>query len=139
LGAPTTGHFVLTHLDAEGIRRDLLACKASIESAIQRPVIHFAYCNGYYNDDVITGLQRAGFVSAVTTEDRLNRRGDNPYRIARRVLWEGATTGAVGLSDSLLACQLDDTWSSLGFNASEPGFRAAPARTCVAAPHRKSA
>ncbi len=124
IGAHTTGHCVLSHMDPAAIERDLQACKASIEEATGRTPIHFAYCNGYYNEAVIAALQRTGFVSGVTTEDRLNRLGDDPYRIGRRVLWEGATTGTFGrISPSLLACQLDDAWSALGFNASEPGLR----------------
>jgi peptidoglycan/xylan/chitin deacetylase (PgdA/CDA1 family) len=126
IGAHTTGHFVLTHLDRPAIEAELRACRSAIEKAIRRPVEHFAYCNGYYNDTVIDALRRCGFVSAVTTEDRLNRIGDDPFRIARRVVWEGTARGSAGTSASLLACQLDDTWSAFGFNASEPGFRSEP-------------
>jgi peptidoglycan/xylan/chitin deacetylase (PgdA/CDA1 family) len=124
IGSHTTGHCVLSHLDSTAIEKDLKACKAAIERATKRKVAHFAYCNGYYNDAVIEALRRTGYESAVTTEDRLNHLGDDPYRIARRVLWEGSAMGAFGgPSESLIACQLDDTWSVLGFNASESGRR----------------
>ena len=127
IGSHTMGHSVLTHLTSGEIEADLRTSKAAIESAIGKPVRHFAYCNGYYNDSVIDALKRTGFASAVTTEDRLNRAGEDPFRVARRVLWEGSTLGATETSDSLLACQLDDTWAALGFNASESGHRPGPA------------
>lgn len=122
IGAHTTGHFVLTHLDPDVAELDLRVCRAAIEAETRHRAIHFAYCNGYYSDTLIKSLRRAGFVSAVTTEDRPNRIGDDPYRIARRVLWERSAAG-VGdrTSYSLLACQLDGAWTAAGFNASESG------------------
>lgn len=124
IGAHTIGHSVLTHLGREELDRELGESRATIEREIGAPVRHFAYCNGYYNRVVIDALVRHGYASAVTTEDRLNRLGGDPYRIARRVLWEGSARGIGGRqSPSLLACQLDDAWSALGFDASESGER----------------
>jgi peptidoglycan/xylan/chitin deacetylase (PgdA/CDA1 family) len=124
IGAHTVGHAVVTHLGREDLERELSESRRTIEQRIGMPVRHFAYCNGYYNRLVIDALRRHGYASAVTTEDRLNRLGDDPYRIARRVLWEGSARGASGrLSPSLLACQLDDAWAAIGLDASEPGER----------------
>lgn len=123
IGAHTVGHCVLTHYGRETIEREIAACQDAIEREVRRPVRHFAYCNGYYNDAVVKALRARSFLSGVTTEDRLNRRGDDPFRIARRVLWEGSGRGAFGTSPALVACVLDDAWSALGFDASEPGER----------------
>lgn len=128
IGAHTTSHAVLANVPVELAEQDLIASKAAIERAIESPVKHFAYCNGYYNDDFIDALKRAGYTSAVTTEDRINRIGSDPFRIARRVVWEGTARGSSHTSPNLLACQLDGTWSALGFDASESGRRpSAPA------------
>jgi len=132
IGAHTQGHWVLAHLDESEMERDLRACRETIEREVHRPVRHFAYCNGYYNDALRNALRRTGFASATTTEDRLNREGDDPYRIARRVLWEGSTRGPLGrVSPSLVACQLGDCWRALGFDASEPGRVPEPAGAAV--------
>lgn len=127
IGAHTTSHCVLTHLPGHDVEADLRRSREAIERALGKPVRHFAYCNGYYNETVIAALKRTGYMSAVTTEDRLNRLGDDPFRIGRRVLWEKSAWGTSGqLSRDLLACQLDDAWSTLGFDASESGQRPEP-------------
>lgn len=127
IGAHTIGHRVLPHLSSEEIERELSEAKAAIEREVGTPVRHFAYCNGYYDARVLEALRRTGYASAVTTEDRLNRHGQDPYRIGRRVLWEGSARGPGGRqSSSMLACQLDGTWTSLGFDASESGELVVP-------------
>src|SRR5262249_15906457 len=115
IGAHTVGHSVLTHCPASEIARDVDQCRPTTERESRRPVRHFAYCNGYYNDALVRVLRDRGFASAVTTEDRLNRRGADPFRIGRRVVWEGTTRGAFGgASGPLVACALDDAWTALG-------------------------
>lgn len=126
IGAHTTSHAVLANVPPDVAERDLRESKTAIERAIESPVKHFAYCNGYYNDDFIDALKRVGYSSAVTTEDRINRIGSDPFRIARRVVWEGTAQGLSGTNPNLLACQLDGTWSALGFDASESGRRPCP-------------
>jgi peptidoglycan/xylan/chitin deacetylase (PgdA/CDA1 family) len=129
IGAHTTSHCVLTHLPGHDVEADLRRSREAIENALGKSVRHFAYCNGYYNETVIAALKRTGYMSAVTTEDRLNRLGDDPFRIGRRVLWEKSAWGTSGqLSRDLLACQLDDAWSTLGFDASESGQRPEPSK-----------
>lgn len=123
IGAHTISHAVLTNVSPQEAQADLAASKAAIEQAIQQPVRHFAYCNGYYNADLVEALAQAGYESAVTTEDRLNILGADPFRIARRVVWEGTARGLAGTSTSLLACQLDGAWRVLGRDASESGVR----------------
>jgi peptidoglycan/xylan/chitin deacetylase (PgdA/CDA1 family) len=141
IGAHTTTHCVLTHLDAARVETDLRVSREAVERGTGQSVRHFAYCNGYYNQTVIAALKRTGYLSAVTTEDRMNRLGDDPYRIARRILWERSAAGPLGAtSPSLLACQLDDAGNSLGFDASESGERPEPPAALPAAtPERRLA
>jgi peptidoglycan/xylan/chitin deacetylase (PgdA/CDA1 family) len=122
VGAHTVSHSVLPHLSPADVDHELAGSIASIQGAIGRRPVHFAYCNGYWNARIVAALRRRGFVSAVTTEDRLNRLGDDPMRIGRRVLWENSARGVDGRThQALLACQLDDTWRALGLSSAEPG------------------
>ncbi len=56
----------------------------------------FAYCNGWYSDEVIRVLAAHGFRSAVTTEDLPNRIGGDPFTLKRKVLWENFSIGMLG-------------------------------------------
>jgi hypothetical protein len=78
----------------------------------------FAYCNGWYSDEVIAALVRNGFRSAVTTEDMPNLIGGDPFTLKRKVLWENFSLGVTGeYSPSLTVCQLDDCFGMLGMRS----------------------
>ncbi|MFM2152559.1 MAG: hypothetical protein RL199_994 [Pseudomonadota bacterium] len=122
IGAHTISHCVLPHLSPADVDRELAGSVEALETALGRRPRHFAYCNGYWSPRIMAALRRHGFISGLTTEDRLNRVGGDPMRIARRVLWEKSARGADGRTHpGLLACQLDDLWSALGLSSSEPG------------------
>lgn len=127
-GAHTLGHVVLTHEPLSVVEREVSESKAIIERELGTPVRDFAYCNGWYSDEVIDVLMRNGFRSAVTTEDMANRIGGNPFTLKRKVLWENFSVGVTGsYSPSLTVCQLDDTFDTLGMR--EPVLGRRPQRT----------
>jgi len=127
-GAHTLGHVVLTHEPLDVVEREVRESKAIIERELGTPVRDFAYCNGWYSDDVIDVLMRNGFRSAVTTEDMSNRIGGNPFTLKRKVLWENFSVGVTGgYSPSLTVCQLDDCFGTLGMR--EPVLGRRPQRT----------
>ncbi|ATB34264.1 polysaccharide deacetylase family protein [Melittangium boletus] len=127
-GAHTLGHVVLTHEPLDVVEREVRESKAIIERELGTPVRDFAYCNGWYSDDVIDVLMRNGFRSAVTTEDMSNRIGGNPFTLKRKVLWENFSVGVTGgYSSSLTVCQLDDCFGTLGMR--EPVLGRRPQRT----------
>lgn len=116
-GAHTLGHTVLTLEDPRHAEREIVESKRRIEQELGRPVVDFAYCNGWYSDEVVEILVRNGFRSAVTTEDLLNRIGGDPFTLKRKVLWENFSTGMNGdYSSTLTACHLDDVFGLLGMN-----------------------
>lgn len=116
-GAHTLGHTVLTLEDPESAEREILESKRRLEQELGKPVVDFAYCNGWYSDEVVGLLARNGFRSAVTTEDLLNRIGGDPFTLKRKVLWENFSTGVGGdYSSTLTACQIDDVFGLLGMN-----------------------
>ena len=123
-GAHTAEHTVLTHAKLGAARREIAQCKAVLEKGVQKPVKHFAYCNGYYSAGVAQALRAEGFVSAVTTEDMPNVPGADPFALKRKVLWEASSAGVLGFfSKELIACQFDDTFGMLGVQRPVIGAR----------------
>lgn len=124
MGAHTIDHTVLTLQRPEDAEADLRACKAKLETELSTPIRDFAYCNGWYSEELVKILARVGFRSGVTTEDFANRIGGDPYTLKRKVLWENFSVGMMGdYSESLTVCHLDDTFSALGFHHPVPGKR----------------
>jgi peptidoglycan/xylan/chitin deacetylase (PgdA/CDA1 family) len=114
-GAHTVGHNVLPLEDVDRAEWEIHSSKQHIEQQLGRPCLDFAYCNGWYSDDLIRILAQAGYRSAVTTEDLPNRVSGDPFTLKRKVLWENFSTGFDGsYSSCLTGCQLDDVFTSLG-------------------------
>jgi peptidoglycan/xylan/chitin deacetylase (PgdA/CDA1 family) len=124
LGAHTIGHTVLTLEPEARVNEELRVSKEEIERHTGQRVDHFAYCNGWYSDELIAALVRNGFKSAVTTEDLPNRVGGDPFTLKRKVLWENFSVGASGeYSSALTSCQLDDVFGFLGLTRPVLGKR----------------
>jgi peptidoglycan/xylan/chitin deacetylase (PgdA/CDA1 family) len=95
-GSHSDQHAVLT-LEAEPeVERDLVNSKRLLEARLGRPVRHFAYPNGCYSGAIKRLMARAGFEVAVTTERRINRRGDDLLALGRICLCEESTRGLTG-------------------------------------------
>jgi peptidoglycan/xylan/chitin deacetylase (PgdA/CDA1 family) len=123
-GAHTLGHTVLTLEPTEVVEREILESKRTIEREVGITVRDFAYCNGWYSDEIIRVLSSNGFRSGVTTEDFPNRIGGDPFTLKRKVLWENFSLGLTGdYSSALTGCQLDDCFGVLGMNHPVPGKR----------------
>jgi peptidoglycan/xylan/chitin deacetylase (PgdA/CDA1 family) len=123
-GAHTLSHVVLTHEPLDVVEREVRESKALIEREAGITVRDFAYCNGWYSDDVIEVLKRNGFRSAVTTEDMPNLIGGDFFTLKRKVLWENFSLGVRGeYSPSLTVCQLDDCFGMLGMRSPVLGRR----------------
>ncbi|MBX5483240.1 MAG: polysaccharide deacetylase family protein [Myxococcaceae bacterium] len=115
IGAHTVSHTVLPMEEPERAEWEIVESKATIERELGRPCRDFAYCNGWYSDELIRMLIHAGFRSAVTTEDLPNRIGGDPFTLKRKVLWENFSAGFDGgYSSCVTGCQLDDVFTSLG-------------------------
>ncbi|WP_044191667.1 polysaccharide deacetylase family protein [Hyalangium minutum] len=123
-GAHTLGHTVLTMEPAEQMEREIIESKQAIERELGTPVRDFAYCNGWYSEEVIRLLKQHGFRSGVTTEDLPNRVGGDPFTLKRKVLWENFSIGMLGdYSEALTGCQLDDCFAMLGVSRPVTGRR----------------
>jgi peptidoglycan/xylan/chitin deacetylase (PgdA/CDA1 family) len=124
MGAHTVDHTVLTLQTPAAAEADLRECKTVLEQQLGTEVRDFAYCNGWYSDELVGILAKLGFRSGVTTEDFMNVVGGDPYALKRKVLWENFSIGTLGdYSSALTVCQLDDTFGMLGFHHPVPGKR----------------
>lgn len=123
-GGHTRGHTVLTLEPQAVVEQEVAESKRIIERETGRPVVDFAYCNGWYSEELIRVLKAHGFRSGVTTEDYPNVIGGDPFTLKRKVLWENFSVGLLGeRSASLTSCQLDDCFGLLGMSHPVPGRR----------------
>jgi peptidoglycan/xylan/chitin deacetylase (PgdA/CDA1 family) len=137
VGAHTINHAVLTLADPAAAEREIVGSKLAIEKEVRQPVRDFAYPNGWYSDAVIAALIKAGFRSAVTTEDLVNRIGGDPFALKRKVLWENFSIGMTGeYSASLTRCHMDDVFGVLRVNRPVSGRRSGPNRIAMDAANR---
>jgi peptidoglycan/xylan/chitin deacetylase (PgdA/CDA1 family) len=70
LGAHTHRHYVLSRIDRELQRSEIMVSKKKVESLTSKPCRSFAYPNGRpedFNDDTLAILEDCGFDFAVTT------------------------------------------------------------------------
>ncbi len=95
-GAHTHNHVVLPLEDEAAAGREIRRSKELLEEHLGRPVRHFAYPTGRYNTAIRNELAREGFELAVTTERRVNRRGNDMLTLGRICLCEESTRGISG-------------------------------------------
>jgi peptidoglycan/xylan/chitin deacetylase (PgdA/CDA1 family) len=127
IGAHTVDHFVMSQLRDEELERQIRESRDELERRLGHPVHHFAYPFGREEHaDVreFTAVERAGFVSAVTTRPAHWRGRPSLFALPRL---------AVDYSDTLEAFR----WKLSGFAAAlqrRAGARVRPARPSLAPP-----
>jgi peptidoglycan/xylan/chitin deacetylase (PgdA/CDA1 family) len=122
IGAHTIDHTVLTYESPERAAEQLWRPKADLESITGRPCRFFAWCNGYHSPPLVRALEQHGYRAAVTTCDHPNRRGEDRFRLGRKVLWEGHARGALGRwSPAISAANLHDLFGALGLTRPTDG------------------
>lgn len=87
IGAHTVSHNSLPVLNDEEVRKELSDGKKKIEEKIKKPVKHFAYPYGNW-DNRVARLTMEQYNTAVTTIHDLVRKGDTLDRLNRNVLLE---------------------------------------------------
>ncbi len=128
VGGHTVDHVALANVTLSRARAEIRGCREEIASRLSEPPRHFAYPNGAYTPRVREAVARAGFTSAVTTEDVENRRGGDLFALKRKTIWENSTLGARCYSEALAACNLDGVFGALGWQRAAKGER--PDRPC---------
>lgn len=116
IGAHTVDHACLPNESPQEVERQLQRSKEKFREEVGIEVVDFAYPNGWYSRGAIRALIRNGYRSAVTTEDRPNRLGEDPYTLKRKCVWEYTSRGIAGFSAAVNACNFDDTLGQLGLS-----------------------
>jgi peptidoglycan/xylan/chitin deacetylase (PgdA/CDA1 family) len=82
VGSHTTNHAILTGLAPEALPAEIDESRRQLEARLGRPVTHFCYPNGLHDDRAVERV-RGAFTAAVTTEGRVVRATDDPWRLPR--------------------------------------------------------
>jgi peptidoglycan/xylan/chitin deacetylase (PgdA/CDA1 family) len=69
--------------DVTGIRQEIEDNRKSLSAVTTKPLKHFCYPSGVWNDAAFPALRQLGIASAVTTEQGLNFGGTSPLRLRR--------------------------------------------------------
>lgn len=96
IGAHTQTHRLITGLDEDAGRREVIGCKASLERRLKRPCHQFAYPNGNQSEKTRHLLAEAGFTQAFTMERNAWTPDCDPLAIPRVNVAEGDVTGLGG-------------------------------------------
>jgi peptidoglycan/xylan/chitin deacetylase (PgdA/CDA1 family) len=82
-GAHTRTHRSLLDLADETMAEEVESSRKELEHALGNPVDTFAYPYGRLDDRAVAAVERAGFLSACTTDPRLAGLDDDPLLIPR--------------------------------------------------------
>jgi len=91
IGAHTVSHSYLSALTDEEIRKELSDCKKIIEEKINKPVKHFSYPYGEWNNKIVD-LVMQYYATATLAEEGLVRKGDPLGKLNRNILSEEPLT-----------------------------------------------
>ena len=79
----TRTHRRLPGLAYDDLRRELVDCKAELETLLGKPVPYLAYPYGECDERVIAAARAAGYAAAFSTQPGFNRRDVDRFRIRR--------------------------------------------------------
>lgn len=116
VGGHTVDHACLPNESPLEVDRQLRLSREIFRRELGLEVLDFAYPNGWYSRGAIRALIRHRYRSAVTTEDRPNRLGEDPFTLKRKCVWEFTSRGIAGFSRAVNACNLDGTFGLLGLS-----------------------
>ena len=83
IGAHSHTHDILTRLKPEEAEDSVLRSKEKLELWTGKRVDYFSYPNGDYSPALMRAVERAGFLAAVSTEERPWSQADDIYAIPR--------------------------------------------------------
>jgi peptidoglycan/xylan/chitin deacetylase (PgdA/CDA1 family) len=82
-GSHTVNHVRLFGVPTDIVRAELAESRQTIEQHTGLPCRLLAYPNGAFNDTVVSVARELGYAAAFTTQEGLNRRGDDLLRLRR--------------------------------------------------------
>lgn len=95
IGAHTINHPILTRMEDEQARYEIVGCKKQLEEITGKPVQFFAYPNGKigldFDERHVQMVQEAGYIGAFTTAHGAATREQNVYKVPRSRPWDRTT------------------------------------------------
>lgn len=92
IGAHTVTHPILTSLDDDDARQEIVGGKLQLEAILQKKVRFFAYPNGKFGKDYnmrhVSMVQEAGYEAAFTTAIGTMRQESDVYQLPRSRPWD---------------------------------------------------
>jgi peptidoglycan/xylan/chitin deacetylase (PgdA/CDA1 family) len=92
IGAHTVSHPILTSLDDDSARREIVTCKRDLEAVTGNTVRFFAYPNGKEGRDFdqrhVTMAREAGYTAAFTTALGAASSSNDRFRLPRSLPWD---------------------------------------------------
>jgi peptidoglycan/xylan/chitin deacetylase (PgdA/CDA1 family) len=82
IGSHTVNHAILPSLAPDQMRHEMIDSRKQIESKLDRPVEHFSYPDGQWNDGAVR-LAEETYRSAATARGGFVRPGDSVHRLPR--------------------------------------------------------
>jgi peptidoglycan/xylan/chitin deacetylase (PgdA/CDA1 family) len=83
IGSHTLSHPWLTRLSRAQASEEISASRKKLEDLFGRPIRHFCYPYGDWNEAVRDLVQAAGYTTACTTNPGVNLSGDSPFELKR--------------------------------------------------------
>ena len=92
IGAHTVTHPILTSLDDDDAKQEIVGGKLQLEAILQKKVRFFAYPNGKFGKDYnmrhVSMVQDAGYEAAFTTAIGTMRQESDVYQLPRSRPWD---------------------------------------------------
>jgi peptidoglycan/xylan/chitin deacetylase (PgdA/CDA1 family) len=101
-GSHAVTHRILTRLDPDETREELESSRRALEDRLHQPVRYLAYPNGDHDATTCRHAQEAGYALAFTTVPGWVKPGQDPYRLRRINIHEGAHRHTHALYASIL-------------------------------------
>jgi peptidoglycan/xylan/chitin deacetylase (PgdA/CDA1 family) len=83
IGSHTQTHPFLTRLGRAKAKEEIKASKSKLEDLFGRPIHHFCYPYGDYNQETVDLVAEAGYQTACTTRTGVNQPGTPPLELLR--------------------------------------------------------
>jgi peptidoglycan/xylan/chitin deacetylase (PgdA/CDA1 family) len=83
IGAHTLTHPHLTQIPLENAREEIFSSKKKLEDLFGRPIRHFCYPYGEWNESIAELVREAGYATATTTRWGANTAATPPYALHR--------------------------------------------------------
>lgn len=83
IGSHTLSHPWLTKIPRAKAEEEIRSSRKKLEDLFGRPIQHFCYPYGDWNDEVRDLVKAAGYTTACTTNPGVNANGDSPFELKR--------------------------------------------------------